>query len=362
MRRTAITDCKPGMILAKPVYNDFGTVLVGKDVMLNENLISRLILLGIESVYIEDPRTDDIEVEDALSDKTKKLALTSIKQTFQEMFQEKLLQRPLIKQDLSALFKPVLENMVNDLKANKQAMLMLSSIYVRDLYLYTHSLNVTLYSLTMGMANGYNQQQLLELGYGALLHDIGKTKIPLSILEKKEPLTEEEFNEIQKHTIYGFEILRKEFEIPLMAAHVAYQHHERLNGKGYPRGLKGNEIQEYAKIVAIADVYDALTGYRVYKEPTLPHEALEFLYSRVDVEFDRKWLEIFRKTVAIYPLGTTVTLNSGETGIVVDINIKFPGRPIIRILEDDKRNPLDTPYEIDLSKHLSKVITSCNCT
>ncbi len=361
MRRIGIDNCIPGMILAKPIYNEIGAVLIGKDIKLTDTLISRLTKLGVDSVYIQDARTDDIEYGDVLTDNTKKIALKSIKKTFQDLYQEKMVQRPLITGELYATFKPVLEQMLTDIKSNKHAMLMLSTIYVRDLYLYTHSLNVALYSISMGLANGYNQQQLMELGLGALLHDIGKTKIPLSILEKEEPLTDEEFELIKKHAEYGFEILRKEYEIPLVASHIAYQHHERLNGTGYPRGIKESEIHEYAKIVAIADVYDALTSKRVYKEPTLPHEALEFLYTKVNVEYERKWLELFRKTVAIYPLGTSVSLESGEKGVVVDINIKYPGRPIIRILEDEQGISLSSPYEIDLSKDLTKIITSCNC-
>lgn len=360
MRRIAISDCKPGMILAKPVYNDIGAVLLGRDMELTSFLISRLNELGVGSVYIHDSRTDDIEIEDVLTDQTRELALKTIKHTFQDLFQQKLVQRPLIKGDLSSIFKPALEHMLIDIKSNRQAMLMLSSIYVKDLYLYSHSLNVTLYSISMGMAKGFNQQQLMELGLGSLLHDIGKTKVPLSILEKKEPLSEEEFDAIKKHTVYGFDLLRKEYEIPLLSAHCAYQHHERLNGTGYPRGIKDKEIHDYAKIVAIADVYDALTSKRIYKRPVLPHEALEFLYTRLGTEFDRESFELFKKTVAIYPIGTNVTLNTGESGTVVDINLKFPERPIIRILEDQNGNAIE-PYEIDLSKELTKMITNCSC-
>ncbi|GBF10242.1 HD-GYP domain-containing protein [Tepidibacillus sp. HK-1] len=359
MRRIPTTKCQPGVKLAKPILNDIGGVLIAKDVELTQSMIERLLQLGVDSLYIYDARTDDIEVKDVLSDKTRELALKSIKDTFQDMFKEKLVHRPLTKGNLTLVFKPVLDHMLDDMKANQQAMLMLSSIYIKDLYLYTHSLQVAIYSISMGMAKGYNQQQLSELGLGAMLHDIGKTKVPISVLEKKEPLTEEEFALIRSHTEYGFDLLRKEPGIPLLSAHCAYQHHERINGGGYPRGLSGDDIHEYARIVAIADVYDALVSKRAYKNTILPHEALEFLYSKAGVDFDRDLLELFRKTIAIYPIGTNIILNSGELGIVVDINSKYPDRPIIRVLEDKNQGIVDSPYEIDLSKESSKVIISC---
>lgn len=356
MRRIPINKTQPGMVLAKPVYNDFGVVLLGKDIELTESIILKMEKLGIESVYINDPRTDDIVVEDVLSDKTKEMALKSIKNTFQDMFKEKLINRPVIKHDLSTIFKPVLEQMLNDIKSNKQAMLMLSTIYIKDFYLYTHSLQVALYAISMGLAKGYNNQNIIELGLGALLHDIGKTMVPLSILDKKGKLDDDEFDLVKKHTSYGFDILRKEHGIPLLSAHCAYQHHERFNGSGYPRGIKGGEIHEYAKIVAISDVYDALTSKRVYRDSILPHEALEYLYTKADIDFDKEWVEVFNKTIAIYPLGVYVSLSSHENGVVVDINSKFPSRPIVRILETEQDGELKKPYEIDLSKDLSKVI------
>lgn len=356
MRRIATKDCTAGMVLAKPVYNEIGLVLIGIDVELTENMISRLLQLEVDSVYIHDPRTDDIVIDDPISDKTREIALKEIKTTFNELF---LGQRSIIKKDLNSVFKPVLENMISDLKMNRNAMLMLSNIYIKDLYLYTHSLNVGLYTISIGMAKGYSQDQILDLGLGALLHDIGKTEIPISILEKESTLTKDEYDLIKKHTTYGFNILRKEHGIPLLAAHCAFQHHERLNGTGYPRGIMGNEIHEYARIVAIVDVYDALVSKRVYKAPILPHEALEYLYTKAGSEFDKEILEIFRKTIAIYPIGVNLTLSSGESGIVIDVNSNIPDRPIMRILEKDNK-PLKEPYEIDLSKEVSKIIIKSN--
>lgn len=356
MRRISIEKSKTGMRLAKPILNDYGTVLINKEIELTELMIQRLKMIGVDSIYIQDMRTEDIEIEDVLSEKTRELAMRTIKDTFQDLFKEKLIHHSLAKGNLSKMFRPVLENILEDMKRNQKVILMLTNIYIRDLYLYSHSLNVAMYSIALGMAKGYNTQQLMDLGIGALLHDIGKTQIPIEILEKRGLLTEEEMTLIKKHAIYGYDILRKEEGFSLLSAHCALQHHERLLGQGYPRGIDGEQIHEYAKIVAIADVYDALISHRVYKEPMLPHMALDYLFSRAEEEFDPEWLNIFHKNIALYPIGTTVTLNTGESGVVIDINANYPDRPIIRVLETRLEEELTSPYEIDLSKHLSKTI------
>ncbi len=356
MRRISITRSKAGMRLAKPILNDYGTILINKDIELTELMIQRLKIIGVDSLYIQDTRTEDLQIEDVLSDKTRELAMKTIKVTFQDLFKEKLMHHSLAKGNLSKVFRPVLENILEDMKKNKNVVLMLTDIYIRDLYLYSHSLNVAMYSIALGMAKGYDTEKLLDLGIGALLHDIGKTKIPIELLEKKGTLTSEEMALLKEHSRYGYEILRKEEGISMLSAHCALQHHERLDGQGYPRGINGEQIHDYAKIVAITDVYDALISHRIYKERILPHKALDYLFSKAGKDFDHHWLGIFRESIALYPIGTTVTLSTGESGVVIDINANYPDRPIIRVLETNEDGELHSPYEVDLSKHLSNMI------
>jgi HD-GYP domain-containing protein (c-di-GMP phosphodiesterase class II) len=135
------------------------------------------------------------------------------------------------------------------------------------------------------------------------------------------------------------------------------QHHERLDGSGYPRGIRGEEIHDFAKWIGLVDSYDAMTTNRVYRAAMLPHQAMEVLYTGADSLYEKSKVEHFRDRVAIYPLGATVTLNTGETGVVVDVNSQFAQRPIVRILEDQEGQTLKEPYEIDLSTHLSVIVT-----
>lgn len=234
---------------------------------------------------------------------------------------------------------------------------MLNDMLITDHYLYQHSVNVCIYTTMLGIAHGYDREDLLSLSMGSLLHDIGKTKVSPEILLKPGKLTVEEFDEIKKHPEHGFQILKEEPGISLRVAHCAFQHHERNNGSGYPRGIEGNEIHEFAKWISVADTYDAITSHRVYRSGKLPHEALEVLYTGAGSLYDTDKLILFRDKIAIYPIGTEVRLNTGVAGVIADLNKLLPSRPIVRILQNEGGESLTIPYEVDLSKNLSMTIT-----
>ena len=150
--------------------------------------------------------------------------------------------------------------------------------------------------------------------------------------------------------------MRQLHNVSLLVAHCAFQHHERLDGSGYPRGLKGDEIHPYAKIIAVADVFDALTSNRVYRDAMLPHEALEILYAGSGTLFDANVIQAFRRSVAIYPNGMVVVLSDGRRGIVEKQNKGLTHRPFLRIIAE-KGEELAQPYSLDLSVNLDVVIT-----
>jgi HD-GYP domain-containing protein (c-di-GMP phosphodiesterase class II) len=206
-----------------------------------------------------------------------------------------------------------------------------------------------------GISLSYHDLKLKELGIGALLHDIGKTKIDISILNKEEDLTREEFIEIKKHSEYGFNILRQYPDVSLLSAHIAFQHHERWDGKGYPRQLDGDKILEYARIVAVADVYDALLADRPYRPSYSVSQAITILQRMSGIYLDPECVTALIANIAIYPIGSIVELNSGDIGIVVDNNKETPNRPILKIVYDTKNQRMIRPHEVDLSK-LSTVV------
>ena len=350
MRLLPIGHCRPGMKLAKRIFSEEGLVLLGENIELTNQLIARLDQIGIQYVYIADPRTDDIELPSIISEETMRIALKDIRTNFRLMVERPKQKKGVAYPYIAQPFKQMMNLIIDDLTDHDDAMIMLMGINSVDQYLYQHSLNVCVYTTLLGIAHGYTRDELATLGIGALLHDIGKVHISNETLNKPGRLTPEEFNAMKEHTNIGYMMLKDEPNIPLIAAHCALQHHERLDGSGYPRGLKGNEIHEYAKWIGIVDSYDAMTTNRVYSAPMLPHEAVERLYGGTGTLYEQSMVQQFRDKVAIYPIGMTVKLYSGEIGVVTAINTHCPHRPIVRILNNEAGEELKAPYEIDLSR------------
>ncbi|MET1031140.1 HD domain-containing phosphohydrolase [Domibacillus tundrae] len=363
MRLVAVSSIQENVFLAENVLNSKGQVLLKSGAKLTSPILQRLQSLGITYVYIEDGRTDDIYIRPVLAEGTRREAISVMSEAFNQ-----------VKKDLSAgstkfnlhktekRFAAVVRDIISQIKERKEAIDLLTHLYAHDDYIFTHSLNVTIYTLALSMRlKNLTAKQTEEIGLGAMLHDIGKMMIPASILKKPSRLTNDEFDLIKKHTELGFELLRKEHGLPLTTAHCALQHHERLNGSGYPRGLKGNEIHVFGKILGIADVYDAVTSNRVYRKAMLPHEGMEILYAGSGTEFETAYIEMFRKAIVMYPTGLTVWLNDGRKGIVSGQNEYVSDRPILLILEEEGSN-LDVPYKVNMAVETTLFITETDTT
>ncbi len=351
------------MRLAKEIYNEEGLVLLKEQVELSTAYIQRLEAMGVSYVYVEDARTEGIHAPNVLSGDTRKLANATIRKQFKRLIEEAMTRkRSASHTTLKREFFEVLDAIIGDLYGHHKAMVMLNDMQTTDHYLFRHSLNVCVYTTLLGLHHGYPRNELRTLSMGALLHDIGKTQINLNILNKPGSLSNDEFAQMKKHTEIGYYMLKNEPNIPLLAAHCAYQHHERLNGSGYPRGIKSADIHEYAKWVGITDSYDALTTHRVYRKAMLPHEALEILYTGSGTQYEQRMLELFRDRMAVYPIGMSIHLNTGESGVIARIHAEYPQRPVVRILYDAEGNPLKIPHEIDLSKKLHVMIVGYHAT
>ncbi|MCI3925152.1 HD-GYP domain-containing protein [Paenibacillus sp. TRM 82003] len=351
--------CKPGMRLGKPIYSDEGLVLLAERMELTPTIVRRLEHFGIHHIYIEDSRTDDIAFRDVVSQETRARAVAEVRVNFRKMMDDAVRKKSVTGLQLGKAFKPIVDSILDDVTSNQDAMVMLVNIHASDHYLFQHSVNVCIYSTILGQAYGYGRDELATLSLGALLHDIGKTQLPPEVLLKPGKLTKEEYDIVKTHPMLGFKMLKDEPNVPLLAAHIALQHHERVNGSGYPRAIFGDEIHEYARWVGLADSYDAMTTHRVYRSAMLPHEAMEILYTGADTLYDVDKIETFRDKIAIYPLGMLVALNTGEIGVVVDINATSPQRPVVRVLYDAERQEI-TPFEVDLSKSLTVSIKDAN--
>jgi len=215
--------------------------------------------------------------------------------------------------------------------------------------LEAHSVNVCIYALMLGKGVNYSRKQLIELGITALLHDIGMIFIPQEIVEKNGKLTASEIEKIRKHPYYTYKILQTLGEKYSWIAKVAYQEQEREGGQGYPRGLKGDEIHDYAKIIGVVDVYEALTHHRPQRKGYMPHEAVKLILGTQKDLFSNEVKRLLLTKLSCFPLGSYVKLNSKAICKVVEINEDSPLRPAVEILFDSQRRKLSRKKVINLA-------------
>ena len=333
---------KPGMILEKDIM-DRGKLLLAKGTVIKPSYITQLISRGVAKVTVLAEKTLNEEI---LSNPVEKFYARSY-QAVGNIIDN-------LKQNLPITIPqifPVVEKILETVFANQDSMLLLTGFKEGYDYHYAHSLDVCIYSIIAAKAMDLNYATIVDLGMGALLHDVGKTKTPESILFKQGRLTAAEYEEVKKHSKYGYDIVVKIPGIKPNITQIVLQHHERCDGSGYPRGLKDGEIYRLAKIVAIADIYDALTSDRVYCKKVLPHEAAEFLLYASSTLIDPEIARVFMKHIAIYPPGCQVRLNTNEIAIVLDSNLNMPLRPLLKIIADKEGRPLKESKKCELQSH-----------
>jgi HD-GYP domain-containing protein (c-di-GMP phosphodiesterase class II) len=309
-------------------------VYLSSGVILTRRYIKKLAALGFYAVYVEDQLLNGIEVHDVITEKTRRDATVQVRKVLTEGAFSK--DRTL---NVTPELVTVAENIVAELLANPFSVVNLADIRAEEAYLYHHSVNVGVLAVLAGISLGLPKDPLLGIALGALLHDIGKLKLDSEILDKPGRLTDEEFEHVKLHCAYGQEALKEH----RVAGMIAYAHHERYSGEGYPQGLKGRELSYQAQLVGIADVYDALTADRCYRKAVAPHKALELLAGSGNWWFDIKLVKNFLNCVAAYPSGTMVEVSSGEIGLVINTPRTCTFFPNVRILLDANRKKV-SPY------------------
>lgn len=245
--------------------------------------------------------------------------------------------------------KEVVIQVANSITRSSHAMVWLTNLKNRDEYTSIHCMNVCIMAVSFGRSIGMSKPELEVIGLGALLHDLGKMRVPLEILNKPGKLTEEEFEIMKTHPMEGYTMLEKQANLPLEVLDIVKHHHERRNGKGYPSKLKGDEINNMTRMVAIVDVYDAITSDRCYHDAITPYDALKNMYEWVNEDFDKSIIEQFIKCLGIYPIGCVVELNLGHIGIVVTASEKTKLRPIVLLISNSKGEKFPKPKLLNLA-------------
>lgn len=350
MRRIDITLVKENDILAEDVFTLNGMCLLKKGSILTSNAIKRLSSMGFCKLCIEDKLFEgiDFQSQELINYQTKLKALNTTNDILKNYQKTGQIER------INEL-KVIMDDILHDILNSQETCLDISEMQSYDIGTYTHSLSVTILSLYMAKNLNLTQEQLKQIGIGCLLHDVGKMNIPLDILNKPSKLTTEEFDIVKRHPYDGFVAIKD--RIPLISAHIALQHHEKFDGTGYPRQIKGNEIHLYGRISAIADVYDAITADRPYRKGMTPNDAIELMMTNSGTHFDPELLQEFLKLIAAYPNGTIVELSNSKTGIVTNQNKSLPLRPQVLIFKE-KNNYLKEFTPLNLSEELDVVITN----
>jgi putative nucleotidyltransferase with HDIG domain len=244
--------------------------------------------------------------------------------------------------------RSMIDGLAHAVSQNRSALLALTTLKEYDNYTFTHMVNVSI--LTMGQARslGIEGNLLREFGMAALMHDIGKVRTPLEILNKPDKLTDDEFTIMKRHVVDGAEILRATPDIPALAPVIAFEHHLRLDGTGYPHQVKRPTLNLGTMLCSIADVYDAMRSQRAYQQAFPTDRILAVLKRSDGQQFEQHLVRRFAQLIGIYPVGNLVKLDTGEIAVVVTVYAPDPHRPQVKVVVDRQGNQLDDPYLTNL--------------
>ncbi len=317
-----------GCYLGEDVYSVGGNMIVPSDTIITEYILQKLLDFRIDKVFIYN--SNPVHGDDYLSDKNlnedQKKYIEDVN-TAKKMLQDLASGKEL---DLG-MAENISEHIYSKINDCGSIMDCVNSVRIADAYTYSHLVNVSVYSMLLGKWLGFSKKQLKEVVMAGLLHDVGKSYIPEEILNKRGPLTEQEYEIMKRHTIYGYEIVKKCKDISMDVKRAVIMHHEKEDGTGYPFGIKGSQKNLYSKIVTISDIFDAITSERVYRGRQTPFTAFKELESVGFDTVDPKIMMVMFANMPSYYVGSKVKLENGEIGEVVYVPNQCAYAPVVRV-------------------------------
>lgn len=314
MRYVTIKNIKPGMIVARPLSDEKGNVLINSGNKLSPTIYNRIQSMEIQGLYIEDEISRGIEIENLISPELKRNAM-----------------KALMNNDINTAISYAHE-IVNDLKRKESLQVNIIDIKNNKNYTYKHCVSSCIYAVIVGLAMGLTEDQLKNLAVAAMLHDIGKFDLPEKLLHKKGKYTADEMQEMRKHPRLAYEKLSSYHNISSVSRNAILYHHENVDGTGY-EGVRGDKQTIIGKILHCVDVYDSLTSIRKHREAFSPSEAIEYIMGNVDKMFDKDVVAAFTSKFPLYPIGSTIRLSNNEQAIVYSNEVNNI-RPVIRTMQD----------------------------
>ncbi len=335
-----VTDIVPGMKAYGDVYNDLGLLIFNNGFVLKESSIAKLILYGIKSINVQIPDNIKYDVSDAIqineSDHSKRIRSKPEFQQFVKTYEQNK-QKTVDSIDSIVKGKSVTKEEIIDISntvsqeftTNTDLFEFLENIPIDDVT-YSHSLNVSVMAKAFGKWLDLSATDIDDLAVAGLLHDIGKTQIPKSILDKTDKLTQQEYEEVKKHPVYSYRLAQK-LNVNENILKGILMHHERYDGSGYPIGAKGKQIHLFGRILAIADIFEAMTSTRAYRSKICPFKVLDVIESDSYVAFDPAIIGKILENIATSYIGSNVKLNTGQRGKIIFINNRHVAKPIIEV-------------------------------
>ncbi len=336
----------PGMRIDQTVVDRMGRNLIVKGAELDDYIIDSLIKLGIMTVYIQDGEYDEDDPDKVLTpiaqkqverlrtaDRSKVTLSDSVRKRVSEGIQ--YIYNNADSSKIVSATNNIAGELMSVISQNNAVAIDINALKTSDEYTFKHSVDVATISMVLAKQQGLSRKDIYEIGVSGLLHDVGKTKIPNEILNKPGRLDDEEFAIMKQHSVYGYQMIKDRPEFNNGICLGVLQHHEKINGKGYPLGFDANKICPYAKILTVADIYDALVTERPYKSAFTQKDAIEMIMSMTD-ELDLNAMKSFLESMILYPVDSLVTLSNGERARVVKNNPNYILRPTVVSVESGK--------------------------
>lgn len=354
MRVISIEQIQPGMKLGKTIYGAQGQRLLVTGAELKPHYTTYLRSLGISYLYIQDDQLADVQIDDVISESTRVEARQTVKKMF-ETTQSQEGKKTLVVRD-RAVFDTAWK-IVDQLMVSPHVVVNLIDLRSTDEFLFAHAVNTSVLASLTAIRLKCTPDEIKQVALGSLLHDVGYTVMPQGLVGKRAPLTEAEEHLLRQHPLYGEELVKKMPSYSRGIAAIVREHHERMDGLGYPKGRMGDEIHGLAQVVSVAQTYDELTSDLPHKPSYLPHQALQLMAVQGGTAFSIPVLREFLSFVAPYPIGTRVMLSNGEAGVVIHNSPGSTWKPVVRVLfVGNSFVPHLDPYDLDLSMNPNVVI------
>ena len=332
-----IEQLRPGMKIDHPVVDRLDKILVAHGVTLDRHMIDAILRRGIANVYIQvdEDLDESVQISPAAQENIDKLrtedrAKVTLSASVRKRVSEGI-QYIYTNTEDPALIQTtdnIADSLMSAIQTNNAVAIDISSLKTSDEYTFKHSVDVATISMVIAKKMGMSDEDIHQIGVTGLLHDLGKTKIPPEILNKPNRLNDEEFAIMRQHSVYGYRIIQHHTELSMDVKLGVLQHHEKVNGTGYPMAISGDKICPYAKILTVADIYDALVTERPYKLALSQREAIETIMSMTQ-ELELSTMESFLQSMILYPVDSIVKLSNGERGRVVKNSSNHILRPTV---------------------------------